>query len=111
MKPQNSKNPAAVALGSIKSPRKARSSRLNAKLGGRPPLVPPDPLTPKKARRIGPRERGLIQAGERIIRLLNEREKLRDACQRADDALDGYGLGKSAPVRTLIAEVLKGDGE
>ena len=30
------KNPAAVALGKIKSPRKAESSRKNGLLGGRP---------------------------------------------------------------------------
>jgi hypothetical protein len=30
------KNPAAVALGSIKSKKKAKSSRKNGKLGGRP---------------------------------------------------------------------------
>jgi hypothetical protein len=30
------KNPAAVALGSMRSPAKARASRLNGKLGGRP---------------------------------------------------------------------------
>jgi hypothetical protein len=30
------KNPAAVALGSIKSKKKAESSRRNGKLGGRP---------------------------------------------------------------------------
>ena len=30
------KNPAAVALGSIKSKKKAKSSRLNGKKGGRP---------------------------------------------------------------------------
>lgn len=30
------KNPAAVALGSIKSEKKAKSSRLNGKKGGRP---------------------------------------------------------------------------
>jgi len=34
MKP--TKNPAAVALGSIKSAKKAQSSRQNGKLGGRP---------------------------------------------------------------------------
>ena len=32
----SSKNPAAVALGSIKTPRKASSSRKNGRLGGRP---------------------------------------------------------------------------
>ena len=31
-----SKNPAAVALGKMKSPKKARASRKNGKLGGRP---------------------------------------------------------------------------
>jgi len=30
------KNPAAVALGSIKTPKKAAASRKNGKLGGRP---------------------------------------------------------------------------
>lgn len=30
------KNPAAVALGSMKSKKKARTSRENGKLGGRP---------------------------------------------------------------------------
>ena len=30
------KNPHAVKLGSIKTPKKARSSRKNGKLGGRP---------------------------------------------------------------------------
>lgn len=30
------KNPAAVALGSIRTKKKARSSRLNGRLGGRP---------------------------------------------------------------------------
>jgi len=30
------KNPAAVALGSIKSKKKAKSSKENGKLGGRP---------------------------------------------------------------------------
>jgi len=30
------KNAAAVALGKIKTPKKARSSRKNGKLGGRP---------------------------------------------------------------------------
>jgi len=30
------KNPAAVALGKIKTPKKAASSRKNGKLGGRP---------------------------------------------------------------------------
>jgi hypothetical protein len=33
------KNPAAVALGSIKSKKKAKSSRKNGKLGGRPKKV------------------------------------------------------------------------
>lgn len=33
------KNPFAVALGSIKSPRKAHASRLNGKKGGRPKKV------------------------------------------------------------------------
>jgi hypothetical protein len=32
----SSKNPAAVALGKIRSPKKAASSRENGKLGGRP---------------------------------------------------------------------------
>lgn len=34
---QPKKNPAAVALGSIKSEKKAKSSRENGKKGGRPP--------------------------------------------------------------------------
>lgn len=33
------KNPAAIALGSIKSKKKARSSSENGKLGGRPKIV------------------------------------------------------------------------
>jgi hypothetical protein len=37
------KNPAAVALGSIKSPKKANSSRENGKKGGRPPKKPAHP--------------------------------------------------------------------
>jgi hypothetical protein len=39
------KNPAAVALGAIKSDKKAAASRENGKLGGRPPKNQP---TPKK---------------------------------------------------------------
>lgn len=35
------KNPAAVALGSITSKKKARTSRANGKLGGRPKRVSP----------------------------------------------------------------------
>ena len=38
------KNPAAVALGSIKSKKKARASRLNGKKGGRPKKTP-TPIT------------------------------------------------------------------
>ena len=33
------KNPSAVALGSIKTEKKARSSRENGKLGGRPKKI------------------------------------------------------------------------
>lgn len=33
---KNSKNPSAVALGSIKTKKKAKASRKNGKLGGRP---------------------------------------------------------------------------
>jgi hypothetical protein len=33
------KNPAAVALGSIKTEKKAKSSRLNGKKGGRPKKI------------------------------------------------------------------------
>lgn len=36
------KNPAAVALGSIKSKKKAKASRENGKKGGRPRKVKPD---------------------------------------------------------------------
>jgi hypothetical protein len=38
------KNPAAVALGKIKSDKKAKASRENGKKGGRPkkPVVPDD---------------------------------------------------------------------
>lgn len=39
------KNPAAVALGSITSKKKAKSSRANGKLGGRPKRVPSSPPT------------------------------------------------------------------
>lgn len=35
----NKKNPAAVALGSIKSKKKAKASRENGKKGGRPKKV------------------------------------------------------------------------
>ena len=34
--PCGSKNPNAIALGSIKTKKKAQSSRVNGKLGGRP---------------------------------------------------------------------------
>jgi hypothetical protein len=37
------KNPAAVALGKIKSDKKAAASRQNGKLGGRPPKNQPTP--------------------------------------------------------------------
>ena len=33
---ESTKNPAAVALGKIKTPKKAAASRKNGKLGGRP---------------------------------------------------------------------------
>lgn len=36
MKKAKSKNPAAVALGSIRSPAKAKAARINGRLGGRP---------------------------------------------------------------------------
>lgn len=106
MKPQNSKNPAAVALGSIKTRRKSKSSRANGKLGGRPPLNDPN-AKQKKLLHVGPLE----LAGERVLRLLKERETMREALRRADAALDGYRLGASAPVRVLIANALKGAGE
>lgn len=105
MKPQNSKNAAAVALGSIKTRRKSKSSRANGKLGGRPPLN--DPNAKRKKLHVG----SLELAGERVLRLLKEREKMRDALRRADDALDGYRFGASAPVRVLIADALTGTGE
>jgi hypothetical protein len=38
--PKKKKNPAAVALGKIKSEAKAKASRENGKLGGRPPKQP-----------------------------------------------------------------------
>ena len=38
------KNPAAVALGSIKSKKKAKASRLNGKKGGRPRTKKSSPL-------------------------------------------------------------------
>ena len=38
MKNEQKKNPAAIALGSIKTEKKAASSRENGKLGGRPKL-------------------------------------------------------------------------
>jgi len=34
------KNPAAVALGKIRTKKKARASRINGKLGGRPKKPP-----------------------------------------------------------------------
>lgn len=39
------KNPAAVALGSIKTKKKAQSSRRNGKKGGRPKKLTPTPIT------------------------------------------------------------------
>ena len=39
------KSPAGVALGSIKSERKSKSSRLNGKKGGRPKKSTPTPIT------------------------------------------------------------------
>lgn len=65
------------------------------------------PNAKRKSRRGGPLE----QAGARVLRLLKERDTLRDALRRADDALDGYRVGVSAPVRVLIANALKGTGE
>ena len=38
------KNPAAVALGSIKSEKKATASRENGKKGGRPKNKPKEPV-------------------------------------------------------------------
>ena len=40
------KNPHAVALGSIKSKKKAKSARANGKLGGRPKRVSPQSPPP-----------------------------------------------------------------
>lgn len=40
---EEGKNPAAVALGSIKSKKKAKASRENGKLGGHPPSNPKKP--------------------------------------------------------------------
>lgn len=39
MKTIKEKNPSAVALGSIKSKKKAKSSKENGKLGGRPKKI------------------------------------------------------------------------
>lgn len=66
-----------------------------------------DPNAKRKDLHVGPLE----LAGQRVLRLLKERDTLREALLRADDALDGNRVGVSAPVRVLIANALKGTGK
>jgi len=54
------KNPAAVALGSIKSERKANAARLNGQSGGRPPTG--GPVSTYVLRKIDPELWAAFQA-------------------------------------------------
>jgi hypothetical protein len=55
------KNPAAVALGSIKSSKRAAASRENGKLGGRPPNVPTDGANDRRRKVQRNRQKGTKQ--------------------------------------------------